>query len=416
MERARNYPRWVQHWLDVALGDTPVTLIQGARQVGKSTLALEAHKRNAKSLYLTLDDPNILIVAKEDPVFFVEQNGTDLLIIDEAQRCPELILPIKASVDRNRKAGRFLLTGSADLLNVRYAGDSLAGRAETLDLRPLSMGELAKRGTPEDFVSWISQRPTDFPAFSQFEPTRIFSGGYPEVQNRNKRRRSTWFRSYIDRLTKHDAREIQQGGFSDHLHRLLQILASLGPTEIVSAKLARTLGIAANTTDAYIELARTLRLVENIPAWGRTAHNRVSRRPKVLLNDTALAAALSNFTANSAAKIGGRETFGLLIEQFVALELLKQSSWSDTLYTVSHFRTFDGLEADLVIETDDGDLIAIEVKASQTLSKKSWRNLEGFKSKYPDRNVTGICFYTASNPMQISDWLYALPITALWQH
>lgn len=416
MEEQNRYPRWAQKSLEIALSDTPVTLIQGARQVGKSTLALLVHQQRAESRYLTLDDPNVLAAAQQDPVFFAEQNGSELLIIDEAQRCPELLLPIKASVDRDRKPGRFLLTGSADLLNVPKAGDSLAGRAETLDLSPLSMGEATKRTEPEDFVSWISQLPDAFSAFSEFQPEAIFSGGYPEVQSRNQRRRATWFHSYIDRLTKHDAREIQQGGFSSHLNQLLQILGSLGPTEIVSAKLARTLGIAANTTEAYIELARALRLVENIPAWGRTAYNRVSRRPKVMLNDTALAATLSRFTLSNALQIGGRETYGVLLEQFVALELTKQSSWSETLYSISHFRNFDGLEADLIVETDSGDLIAIEVKASQTLTIKSWRNLEGFKSKYPDRNVLGICFYTGSNAMQISDWLYALPITALWQH
>ena len=409
------YPRFLETAVRDALGDTPVVVIQGARQVGKSTLAELVASEAPDAQRVTLDDQSSLAVAESDPTFFVEQAAGALLVIDEAQRAPSLILPIKATVDRDRRPGRFLLTGSADLLHVKGVGDSLAGRAETVELKPLSQGELSRRSIPEDFVSWVLSGNIS----GQFDPldrVAVVTGGYPEAARRTPERARRWFDSYVERLADHDARELQNGGYADHIRQLLALIAAGGQGELVRAKLARSVGVAENTVDAYLRLATTMRLVSTLPSWGRSARGRVVRRPKVCLNDPGLSAFLTGFTAQHASSIGGREYYGALVEQFVALELEKQSGWSREPFRLFHFRDLDGLEVDIVIELADGRLLAIEVKSAASVTGKSWANLVRFKEMFADRDVTGVCLHGGTQSSRIQGWLYVLPITTLWQH
>lgn len=408
------HPRFSLDVVAASLQDTPAVLIQGARQVGKSTLAqLVAEQRN--SAVLTLDDPATLSFAREDPVSFVARNPDGMLVIDEAQRAPELILPLKASIDADRRPGRFLLTGSADLLHVKGVADSLAGRAETVELMPLSQGELNRRNTPEDFLSWLlaGARGDHFEAL---DPATAIRGGFPEAIHRTDARARAWFSSYVTRLADHDARELQQGGYADQLAALLTLIGSQGQSELVKSTIARGLGIAAASVDAYLRLARTMRLVVDTPAWNRTPRGRLVRRPKTTLLDTGLGAALARFTAAKALTPGGREYFGALVEQFVTLELAKQQTWTNTSFDLHHFRDHDGLEVDLVAETFDGDLIAIEVKSSRTATPTSWRNLAAFRDRFSDRSVTGVLLHAGDSVAHLHGWLHVLPITSLWQH
>lgn len=306
----------------------------------------------------------------------------------------------------------------ADLLQVKGVGDSLAGRAETLELLPLSQGEIARRDTAEDFVSWLLSEPS-FPATGEFEaldPGVVLAGGYPEALVRTPRRAQAWFASYASRLSDHDARELQGGGYADHLEALLMILAAGAQQEIVRARLARELGISENTVEAYLRMTAVMRLLVQLPPWGRNLRGRVTRRSKVALNDTGFAAALTGFTDAQAHSLGGREHFGSLVEQFVALELAKQRVWSEQLYRIYHYRDTDGLEIDVVIELADGRLIALEVKAATDVTAKAWRNLERFRERFAEREVVGVCFYAGAQPWVLHGWLYVLPITALWQH
>lgn len=397
-----------------ALSDTPVIVLQGARQVGKSTLAgWVAADRDA--VVVTLDDPAVLAVAESDPAFFVAQADDRLLIIDEAQRSPGLILPLKAAVDRDRRPGRFLLTGSADLLQVKGVGDSLAGRAETFELCPLSQGELARRDTPEDFVSWLLSDPVTH-AFDPLEPGTVVIGGYPEAHTRSRKRTQAWFESYASRLSDHDARELHGGGYADHLRALLAIFATGPQQEVVRARLAREIGVSENTIEAYLRTATTMRLLTTLQPWGRNLRGRVTRRPKTSLNDTGFAAALAGFTESQALTLGGREYFGALVEQLAVLELEKQRGWSDESYRMYHYRDTDGLEVDLVLELADGRLVAIEIKGATDVDARAWRNLERFRERFADRDVTGVCLYTGTRPWKLYGWLHVLPVTTLWQH
>ena len=407
------FPRFARPVVETALADTPVVVIQGARQVGKSTLAAQVAADRGAAV-VSLDDVNTLRLAQDDPVGFIGQWADGLVVIDEAQRAPELILPLKASVDRDRRPGRFLLTGSADLLQVRGVGDSLAGRAETIELGPLSQGELARRTTPEDFVTWLAAGAEPRPGVP-LDPEAVIRGGYPEPSRRSGARARAWFAGYVDRLAGHDAKDLHHGGYADQLRALLRLVAAQGQAELVAAKVARQLGIAETTTATYLRLATAMRLVLQFPGWNRSARGRVVGRPKVCLADTGLAAALTGLTAPKAAGPGGREHYGALAEQLVALELSKQRAWTQTPFDLYHFRHRDGLEVDLIAETLDGSLIAIEVKSTQTITPGLWANLAAFRDRFPDRRVTGVLLHSGDSVATLHGWLHVLPITALWQ-
>lgn len=364
---------------------------------------------------LTLDDADTRRLAQADPVAFVDRGADGLMVIDEAQRVPELILPLKASVDRDRRPGRFLLTGSADLLKVKGVTDSLAGRAETIEMGTLSQGELSRRGTPADFVSWM-RAGAEPRTFQPLDARFVLRGGFPEPIQRGETRARAWFTSYIARLTDHDAKELQQGGYADKLESLLRLIASQGQAELVTSKVARHLGVAESTAEAYLRLASDMRLVVRFPAWNRSLRGRVVRRPKVCLADTGLAAALTRLTVALADSPGGHEYYGTLVEQFVALELLKQRAWSSCPFDLYHFRDRDGLEVDLIAETFDGALIAIEVKSTRTLSPGLWAGLTAFHDRFADRSVTGVLLYGGDSAATLHNWLHVMPITALWRH
>lgn len=326
-----------------------------------------------------------------------------------------MLLPLKATVDRDRRPGRFILTGSADLLDVKQAGDSLAGRAETIELFPLSQGELERREQPEDFVTWLLSGSAAGES-EALDATAVLRGGYPEPVQRDYRRAHRWFRSYVERLSGHDARELSQGGYSGHLHALLTLVAAGSQQELVRARVARELGVTENTADSYLRLTHTMRLIHALPPWARNPRGRVVRRPKVGLIDAALSAQLTGFTAAQAASVGGREYWGLLVEQFVGLELAKQRGWSATDFTLHHYRDHDGLELDLLLELADGRLIAIKIKSSTTVTERSWRNVAAFRDRLRDRQVIGVCFHGGTQRALLHGWLHILPISVLWRH
>lgn len=414
MDIAQLYRRHAAQAIREALTDTPVVVIQGARQVGKSTLAATLVRDSVNVVSVTLDDPGTLAVAEADPVFFVEQAGQGLLVIDEAQRAPGLVLSLKAAVDRDRRPGRFLLTGSADLLQVKGVGDSLAGRAETIELMTLSQGELSGREEPEDYVAWVLGG-AEGRGFKALDPHAVVTGGYPEVITRSGPRAVRWFSSYIERLADHDARELQSGGYAEHMRGLLSLVAAGGQAELVKARLARAMGVAENSVDAYVRLAATMRLLNQVPSWGRSPRGRIARRPKVSLSDTGLSSHLVGFTSEKASTVGGREYYGSLVEQFCVLELARQRTWSTESWDLFHFRDHDGLEVDIVIELADGRLIAIEVKSSKSVTEKAWAPLERFRGKFPDREITAVVLHGGTQVAHVGGWLHVLPITSLWQ-
>jgi len=397
------------------LSTFPAVVIQGARQVGKSTLARQLVD-DRTAVVVTLDDRRTRDAAVADESAFVEQCPDGVLVVDEVQREPELLLAIKASIDRDRRPGRFLLTGSADLLTVKGRTDSLAGRAATLHLRGLSQGELA--GRPEDFVSSLlaSTAPHRFTT----EWTRadyaaaIAQGGSPDTRGLRPRLRHAWLDSYLDRVLERDATLLPSGGQPRRLHSVLSLLAANQGGELVKARIADGADVPRNTITAYLDVLRSVFLVDELPPWTANLTKREVGRTKAFVGDSALALRLNRLTEQQLLPLTS-DSIGGLFEAFVASELLKQRSWSEHDYQPFHFRDRDGVEVDLVLELDDGRIIAIEVKASSTYRSDHFAGLRFLKDKLGDRFVAGIVVGMSDTGYQFADRLYGLPAAALWE-
>ncbi len=405
-------PRHLESVCKELLEDTSILVIQGARQVGKSTLAQRLV--SADALAVTLDDAQQREFARADPRGFLRQAGDAPLVIDELQRVPELTLQLKAEVDKDRRPGRFIVTGSADLLRTRGSGDSLAGRQEAVTLRPFSVGE-QKELSPEDFVQWILGGAQGEVAAENPAPY-VIRGGFPiPLQRKSRRSQASWFSNYIEALATHDANDIEGGDFSQHLLSLISYFSVNGAQELVKRRIAQHLGVSETTVSKYISLLQRMYLLEELPAWGLSYGSRVVRRPKTGLLDSGLASSLAGFTEDKIATVGGREHYGALLEQFVANELLKQKEWSQEIYRVHHFRERNQ-EVDILLELRDGRLILLEVKSRSVAGKDQAKHLYALKERLGDRVAAAAVLYTGEVAFSLEPWLHVLPVSSLWAH
>lgn len=397
--------------LQQALRDTPVLMIVGPRQSGKSTLAKALVDRLGDARYVTLDRGLDLAAARGDPATFVA-NRAGTLVIDEVQRVPELLLEIKASVDADRRPGRFVLTGSADVLALPKVAETLAGRIEVFRLWPLSQGEIA--GHPESFLgSLLNGEPQVRAGVPQLDRdallTRIEAGGFPEaLEYAPGRKRDRWFDSYLDTMLQREVREISNlTGLTD-LPRLMVLLASRTTGLLNYSSLARDLGMPQTTLKRYLALLETTFLVRTVPPWFRNIGKRLVKSPKVVLTDTGLLAHL----------MGGRQgterAFGAALENFVLMELVKQAGVSDIRPAIYHYRTSDGIEVDAVIEPRGGPICAVEVKAAATLTSRDSRGLRSLAEALGDDFGAGVVLHTGTESAPLSPKIWALPLSTLW--
>ena len=400
------------------LNDTPVTVIQGARQVGKSTLAAMI-SRDMNSISVTLDSDITRAAAKENPYEFVSQYNEGLLIIDEIQKCPELLGAIKMSVDENRKPGRFMITGSANILNLRNANESLAGRAETIVVEPFSVGEM--RGVKEDFVSALinddiltvlrKEEPLTRAEYARF----IENGGYPEAQGRISKRRSAFFKNYIARVLDHDAIELSGLAHLDQMQKIFILLAG-NPSQIyVRSNVSRLVGIPESSMNGYIRLLEDLCLIRTLPAWGKNYSRRAINKPKIIISDTGIVCSLHGITGGFLANIESGNVLGPLLEAFVISEINKQRTWSELDFTSFYYRDCDKKEVDLVLELADGKIIAIEIKASSSFSTKDFAGLKMLREILGVRFHCGILLHTGTQALPFGERLFATPISSIWQ-
>nr|WP_276511189.1 ATP-binding protein [Kineosphaera limosa] len=402
-----------------ALGDTPVVTLQGSRQTGKSTLAAKVGEQLGARIY-TMDDAATRGAAQADPTGFIQALGGGPVVLDEVQRTPEVILPIKASIDRDRRPGRFLLTGSADLLRMPGAQDSLAGRAETLTLNPLSQGELT--GRHDDLVSALWARLTSLTDLTDFTTAvtradlvhRACAGGLPEATARTDRRRSSWFEDYAERLVRRDAQDLGQTPPA-RLRAALDLVAANQAGELVMAHIARHVGIAETTARSYVDRLRSLFLIQSIAAWSRSPTSRQIKKPKALVTDSGLAAHLADLTEEELLSPLGVNQFGPLLEGFVAAELLRQQTWSASRFRLSHYRESGGQEVDLLITGPGGAVVGIEVKATVTVTAHHFAGLRRCAERIGDDFKAGIVMYAGDQAWSFGAGLLALPVSALWE-
>lgn len=398
------YPRHLQSEIAAALDDTPAVMIVGARQVGKSTLAqrLTGH-------HVTLDDLSVLSAARADPVGFVA-GLPERALIDEVQRAPELLLALKAAIDRDRTPGRFLLSGSANVLTLPRVSESLAGRLSVHHLWPLSQGEIG--GQQEDFIAVAFG--SELPAASTPDDLveRLLRGGYPEVQARSGGRRARWFDDYLLTLMERDVRELSRISGVRELPRLLTLLATRSGSLLNASDLARDAGLNNQTLTRYADLLQALYLVGRLPAWSSNVGKRLIKAPKVTLPDTGLAAHLLG--------VGGadierdRKILGGLLENFVVGELGRQAGWSAERARLHHYRTAGGQEVDALLESRGGKLVGIEVKAAQTVTERDFRGLKALRADTGTRFHRGLVLYTGERVLPFDKNLVAVPVGALW--
>lgn len=456
-------PRYLQQPICDALADTPVVLLAGARQTGKTTLArqiAQADRRDIpdgddhsrrRSVMVSLDDGPALLAAQNDPDGFlaglVQQaaqegggsatgsgigsatgNGIGLILLDEVQRAPAIFRALKAQVDKNRAPGRFLLTGSADV-RLLPGVESLAGRMEAHTLWPLMAAEIARQ--PADAPRLVDTVfAPDFPAraarlsYASLARARwaeiLVAGGFPEPLRRAAgARRRAWFENYISSLLLRDLPDLARIENGAALPRLLRLLATR------SASLLNLSGVAGDSTIPYATLRRymnllaTLFLTHELPAWASNRGQRLIKSPKLLLCDSGLMAALLGVDADG---LSQSPLFGAALETWAILELVKQVGITDAGMELFHFRDAQQRECDAVLERADGRVVGLEIKATSAPTPDDFRGLRALaESAGSDRFVRGVLLYAGGSDaasrgnavLSFGENLHAVPLSIL---
>jgi uncharacterized protein len=414
------YPRHIRPELESALADTPVTVVVGPRQSGKSTLAGEvAAGQGARDV--SLDDTGPRAAANADPSGFIEQSELPLLI-DEFQKAPALLEAIKSRVDRARRNqertdGMFLLTGSANVWSTLKISESLAGRAERVQLWPLSQGEIL--GHREDFIDRLLvgriPRITGAPTGRDAIARELVVGGYPEMLDRPEaRRRARWVKNYIDMILERDVRDLAQKAQQlDELPRLLELAAARVANLFEMASMGKAIGMKGDSVSRYLKLLELMFLIRRAPAWSRNIGQRLIKAPKLWIPDSGLASELVGYSQE---RFINDETSlaGALFENFVAGEITKQATWCDKEVQLHHFRTAGGREVDIVLESKGGEVAGIEVKLAVAPTERDFSGLAHLRDKLGDRFTAGVVVHTGPETLPFGDRLWAVPVSALW--
>jgi len=347
-------------------------------------------------------------------VGFVEELPA-VAFLDEVQRVPDLFLPLKASVDRDRRPGRFVLTGSANIMVLPKVADSLAGRMEILTLWPLAQGEIL--GTRPGFIDACFGGDPGSLARQELGLRDIlagaFRGGYPEVfQRPTFDQRFRWFESYLTTVILRDLRELSEIHGLQEVPRLLRALALRTGSTLNLSDLTRDLALSLMTVKRYLALFQTLYLTVVLPPWFENLGKRLVKAPKVYFNDSGL---LSHLLGVGEEDLEAAPHFaGPVLETFVVMELVKTAPLSRLRPTLHHFRTGAGAEVDIVLETRRRDLVGIEVKAASTVQAADFKGLQELRSLVGDRLKCGVVLYTGRETVPFGDGLWAVPIPALW--
>ena len=390
-----------------AMTDTPVVMVQGPRQCGKSTLVRELAPHLP---YVSLDDPAALDFAHRNPRAFLKAHP-DGLILDEVQRAPDIFRSLKAEVDEDRRPGRFLMTGSSSLLLLPKLSESLAGRMEVASLWPLAQAEIG-----ESSGSFVDRAFAGDLPLAKGEPldwSRIHRGGFPEPFHRTvESRRRAWFEAYVKALIERDVRSLSDIEGLTALPRLLKLLArSVGETLNVSS-LSRESGIAHTTLNRYIGLLEAVFLIHPFSAWSSGLSHRTLKAQRVAFVDSGL---LIHLLGVDPATLSPEEPLvrGVL-SSWVGMELQRQGGWSETTMEVVHFRSVRQYEVPIVMARGDGQIVAIDVTAESYPSPAGLRPIEFLEQVAGDRLSAGILLTAGPEARRLSEKLWALPYSALW--
>lgn len=404
------YERFVERRAEEALGDTPVVLIVGPRRAGKTTLVRKMG--DADRTYSTLDDQTVLAAAQSDPAGFIR--GLDRAIIDEIQRAPDLLLAIKKTVDEDYRPGRFLLTGSANVLTLPRVADSLAGRMETIRMLPLAQAEIANRAPTflERLFAGRLQSQKGGIVGDELVQT-VLRGGFPEAISReSERRRQDWARSYLTSILTRDLRDIAEIEKLTELPKFVRLLAEHSGQLVNYSQLAGGINVNQRTAHRYVGLLEQVFLIATLQPWFTNTLKRIVKTPKLHFLDSGLLAAARGLTFDRIK--ADRGPFGALLESFVFSEVLKLMTASDLRLTPHHYRDRDTREVDIVLERDDGMVAAIEVKASATVKAGDFSGLRALADACGERFAFGVVLYDSTDVVSFGDRLAAAPLSSLW--
>ncbi|APZ52319.1 ATP-binding protein [Salipiger abyssi] len=404
------FKRFIERRAEEALSDTPVVLIVGPRRAGKTTLVKKMGE--AGRTYITLDDQTVLEAARSDPAGFIR--GLDRAIIDEIQRAPDLLLAIKKTVDEDYRPGRFLLTGSANVLTLPRVADSLAGRMETLEMLPLARAEIEGR-TPtflERLFGGKLQKPSKAIVGDDLVHS-VLLGGFPEaIARESERRRQDWARSYLTSVLTRDLRDIAEVEKLTELPKFVRLLAEHSSQLVNYSQFGASINVSHKTGQRYVGLLEQVFLIATLQPWFTNALKRIVKTPKLHFLDSGLLASTRGLTFDRVK--ADRGTFGALLESFVFSEVLKLTTASDLRLTPYHFRDRDMREVDIVLERDDGMIAGIEVKASATVKSGDFAGLRALAEACGDRFAFGTVLYDSTDIVPFGDRLAAAPLSCLW--
>lgn len=398
--------------------DAPVIVLEGPRSVGKSTL-LRSIAAAHGVVVLDLDDLAARDAVTVDPGLFV--SGPGPVCIDEYQKAPRILDAIKAELNRDGSPGRFVLTGSTRHDALPSAAQALTGRVTRLAILPLSQGELA--GVHESLVADLftdaKARVAAHTGVTTREDyvARVTGGGFPmALRSTSSTARHRWFDAYVALTLERDVRDLSRVRRGPGLAAVLHALAAQTAQVLNVTRIAREVDLDPTTTDSYVHLLEAVFLVQRLPAWGKSLRSRVSGSPKIHIVDPGVAARLLRLTPE---KLSARDAtalteLGHLLATFVVGELLKQVSWTDGLAGVGHWRTHDGDEVDLVLERDDGCIIAFEVKAGSRMPGEAFAGLRKLREATGDAFVAGVALTLGERAYTFEDRLHVMPVDSIW--
>lgn len=408
-----DYPRWQQSSLEQALASRRVVMLTGPRQCGKTTLARKLVSDG--TAYRTLDDVAARQAAENDPHLFVDyapKGGT--LIIDEIQKVPDLLPAIKKVVDQDNRAGQFLITGSANILNLPTVTESLAGRIGKVRLRPLSQGEIAKANPvflQQAFAQKFTRPKTRYNRNDLIE--MIFRGGFPEAIRLEGKARKNWHTDYVDAMIEHDLNDVANIRQVDVMKDLVRVLAAWSSKFMDVSAIAAGLAADRRTLANYISALQSFYIVESVPAWRKTDYDRVGKQDKIFMADTGMMTALlgwkpSDFTNDP-------DKSGKAFETFAYNELAAQIDAAEDTYHLYQYRDRDKREIDFLIERDDRSILAIEIKSGITVKKSDFKHIEWFRDNLAKRKpVIGIVLYAGDEILPFGENLWVVPFDCLW--
>ena len=415
-------PRYITPKLTDALSVSPVVFLNGARQSGKSTLVQNISDKigttDYPTIYITFDRPTQMAAAANAPEAFLSaHNGR--LIIDEAQMVPELFRALKVAVDELRLKnsgkvnGKYLLTGSANILALPKLSDPLVGRMSVLTLYPFCTAEVVG-GKGNGLERLLSLD------FSMLTNTNLSitdamkMATFPEIADKNNKERTLWFDGYLTTILQKDLKMLYELEKISLMPNLLRILATRAGNLLNDSDISRDLGLSSVTTKFYRNILKMMFLNFDVQPWFRNIGKRLVKAPKGYLTDTLMLCYMLDLNLEDMYR-NKPDLFGHVLENYVATELLKLLSFSDTKAQLLHFRTSDGKEVDFVLEKPDGTIFGIEVKKSESVNIQDFKGLIALAELTGNDFTGGVVLYSGKDTVPFGKNLWAVPYPILWQ-